>query len=282
MKTRLIVDISQMLYKSLFVNIDDIKEYGAGFLRHLTLSQLLRVVDKFKPDQVVVAFDSKSWRYKIYPEYKGNREKSEKIDWDDVYMFFDSFKKELSEVFPFVVLKVKWAEADDIIGTLVLDQENEWENIIISNDKDFKMLLIDGNTRIYDTTNDEYIVCDDPENFLNHLVYMGDRGDNIKGFAPRVGDKTAQKMVNDPKILQEKLNENPQEYRKNLKRNRILIDLRYVPKSLKQVIINQYRSYKPPKDKRNIIQYFSEYNLMSLSEDISSIDKHLKILRNSF
>ena len=76
-------------------------------------------------DEIVLAVDDRrSWRKLYFPRYKEKRtEKREKveIDWDEYFQKYSEFKDRLSDHFPFKVLHISYAEADDIIGTLCLN-----------------------------------------------------------------------------------------------------------------------------------------------------------------
>lgn len=83
----------------------------------------------------------KSWRHKIYKDYKAKRKKDSDIDWDFVFDTYTNFKEKL------VDKKVKLFELDHIEGddwvTFIVQESNEknQSNLIVSNDYDIKQVL---------------------------------------------------------------------------------------------------------------------------------------------
>ena len=58
------------------------------------------------------------------------------------------------------------------------------------------------------------------------------------------------------------------ETKKNYNRNKKLIDLSQIPKTIENSIINSYRNYKVP-NRSLLLPYFMEYKLKSLIENIN-------------
>ena len=88
--------------------------------------------------------DRKTWRKEIFPNYKASRKKTRaatSIDWENLYECLNQLKEELTEWFPYKLVQVEKAEADDIIAILV-GLINE-RNLILSSDKDYVQLLGD-------------------------------------------------------------------------------------------------------------------------------------------
>jgi 5'-3' exonuclease len=124
--------------------------------------------------EFIIACDGHNyWRKEFFPFYKANRKKffeDSSLDWKLIFESFKKIKEEIKEYFPYKVLEIETAEADDIIGTLVGEygykkpddpftmvsyrnkkgQLTEPEKIlIISSDKDFLQLMIYDNVTIY-------------------------------------------------------------------------------------------------------------------------------------
>src|SRR5699024_1474334 len=162
------------------------------------------ILEEEKPTHMLVAFDAgkTTFRHETYKEYKGGRQKT---------------PPELSEQFPLVkeVLdafhidhyELDLYEADDIIGTLSLEaEENEsWDVSIITGEKDMLQLVSDSITVrltrkvISDVENytPEYVLEKmeiTPEQVIDFKALMGDSSDNIPGV-PGVGEKTATKLL---------------------------------------------------------------------------------------
>ena len=103
------------------------------------INMLQKVIREEKPDYLVVAFDSpdKTFRHKIYPNYKANR---------------DAPPEELARQFPYFEplvtayglssIRRPGFEADDIIGTLAKKgKQKGLEIVIVSGDKDMMQLI---------------------------------------------------------------------------------------------------------------------------------------------
>ncbi|MCL6444126.1 MAG: DNA polymerase I [Alicyclobacillus sp.] len=164
---------------------------------------LLKLLQDERPTHIAVAFDAgkTTFRHAVYEEYKGGRQKT---------------PSELSEQFPLVrevltafripVLELDNFEADDIIGTLSKQAENQgMETLVVSGDKDLLQLVSDNVhamiTRKGITDVDRYDVAKvferyglSPLQIIDLKGLMGDSSDNIPGV-PGVGEKTAIKLL---------------------------------------------------------------------------------------
>lgn len=165
----------------------------------------MEIVRQLEPTKVVVAWDSKSStskRKEIFPEYKAGRVKPG----DDFYVQIPYLKE--------LVLALGWSfvecddyEADDIIGTLALqaDEEGDFDTIIVSSDLDM-LQIVDENTRMYrilkgfskleemdvPAVEEKYGIK--KAQFLDLKALKGDSSDNIPGVAG-IGEKTAATLL---------------------------------------------------------------------------------------
>jgi len=163
------------------------------------INMLQKVIRDEKPDYLVVAFDSpdKTFRHKIYPDYKANR---------------DAPPEELSKQFPYFEpiveayglssIRRPGFEADDIIGTLAKKGAKEGlDVVIVSGDKDM-MQLISPNVYMLDTMKNKKFIDKDvlekfgvtPDKVIEVMSLMGDSSDHIPGVAG-VGPKTAAALI---------------------------------------------------------------------------------------
>ncbi len=164
---------------------------------------LNRIMEEEQPTHILVAFDAgkTTFRHATYGEYKAGRQKT---------------PNELSEQFPFIRelldcfqikrYELENYEADDIIGTLSLQAEQEgFEVKVISGDKDLTQLTSDkttvsitkkGITEMESYTpehvQEKYGLS--PLQIIDLKGLMGDASDNIPGI-PGVGEKTALKLL---------------------------------------------------------------------------------------
>lgn len=277
-KIRLLVDLNHMFHRCVFSVIGEINESGGwNLLRHSLLSTLLASIGRHDADEVVVAVDSrKNWRKKVFPDYKAQRaakKKDDPVDWDKAHSLYQKIVGEMRKHFPFKIMQQKYAEADDIISVLALRLQSQplWKNIIVSSDKDYKSLLRFRTVHQFDPMKKKMVECADPEAYLEEHILQGDNSDNIPGFAPRIGPKRAKKYRENPDKLQEKLEEDEQ-YRKNLKRNRILIDPEQIPGAIEEKIFNKYCQYERPKKRGTIFDYFVEHELNVLIDRVGQYE----------
>jgi len=212
----LLIDFNHMAYRSFFACRKDIEDVGWGYFKHVMYNSIFSFCHKFEPDQVIVAADSKqNWRRKIYPEYKRNRKEKrdaqDDIDWDSMFNAMDELLKEMKLYFPFMVIRIQYMEADDIIGAYVRLHQDE-NSTIITSDGDYVQLLRYKNVKVYDPMKCKFMKTDDPLKALKVKILHGDAGDNIPNIIKRMmkdpsvkkrlGEKTAEKYVEDNSKLQ--------------------------------------------------------------------------------
>jgi hypothetical protein len=252
-------------------------------IRHMVINTIRSLKTKFGAEygELVIACDAKRyWRRDVFPAYKGNRkadrEKSN-IDWTVIFDTLNQIKNELREHFPYRVIQVDGAEADDVIGTLVMEFGSELNNgdkiLILSGDKDFVQLQRFGNVEQYDPVRKKDMSSTNPERFLKELVLSGDRGDGVPNvLSPDncIIEGQRQKPLRAAKIDQllatewESLSE---EIQRNWNRNSMLIDLRCIPQILRTSIVQEYHAQAgKPRDK--IFNYFIQHKMKMLMEHI--------------
>ena len=136
----LLVDFSQIFIGS-YMTSAKYGDVSMDVLRPSVLNTLRLYRNKFTKEygELVLCCDSpKSWRKDIFPNYKASRRKaksvSSDVDWQDLYDCLNLMKSELTKWFPYKVLQVEGAEADDIIAVLVKDVNER--TLILSSDKD--------------------------------------------------------------------------------------------------------------------------------------------------
>jgi 5'-3' exonuclease len=193
-------------------------------------------------------------------------------------MIFDmlaKFKQELKENFPYKVIDVEGAEADDIIGTLVPRAASSEKVLILSSDGDFLQLQRYGaNVKQYNPAQKKYVKSADPISDLKLKIIEGDKGDGIPNvlsasdvFVREVRQKPLTKGVKE-KLMKEVAEEwQDQNAYGGFTRNRMLIDLTYIPEEIKQSIINNYEEVKPA-GRSKLLNYFMKYKLKNLMDVI--------------
>jgi hypothetical protein len=248
-------------------------------VRHMVINALRGFNIKFKEkygEMVLCSDASDPWRREIFPLYKHKRRKGRDdsaTDWKQIFEIISDIKNEIAENFPYKVMYIENAEADDIIATLVSEQK---ENVylIISGDKDFIQLQHYGNVYQWSPLLKGFIgEQEDPKKFLHEQIIKGDRADGIPNIlsADNVFEQGIRQKPINTKRLEEwsNLNNIPlgSETRKYYERNKKLIDLSMIPENIKSDVINKYKTYKVVgKDK--LLPYFIQNKLKTLMENI--------------
>ncbi len=251
-------------------------------LRHFVLNSIRKYRVKFndKYGEMIIACDDKNyWRKDLFPYYKANRQEDQKasaINWNALFQSLNKIRDELKVFFPYRVIQVDKVEADDIIAVLCHKFGNTAEKVlIISADKDFKQLHRYINVEQYDPVRDKYLVEHDPDRFLKEQIIRGDRGDGIPNFLSEdncLVMKIRQKPVSTKKLdvwLDQELDEFcDEDMLRRFKRNEQLIDLRLIPASFTQAILEEYEN-QAGKNRKQLMNYFIENRLKLLMEDIT-------------
>jgi 5'-3' exonuclease len=287
--TILYIDFSHLCYRSLHATINDIKEVGFGILRHTLLKNIIFSIDKFAPDKVFIACDSrKNWRKKFYEGYKAQRKEAKDkidIDWDEFYKTIHEISDSFRIAFPFYVLKTTYLEADDIIASLIRHSKNKDDkNIVITSDGDYKQLLQYPNTQIYCPIKKAFMESLSPFDDLEIKILMGDKSDNIPSIAPRIGKKTAEKLVEGKAAFKDmtltQLLENS-EIKLNYDRNKKLIDLTKTPKELIDRMNKELAEYELATT-AGMFQYFIDNGMKDLLRNVEDITKSLRRLNPGY
>lgn len=282
----ILVDLNQVLIAGMMTQINNSKSkvIEEGLVKHMALNILRNHIKTFKKSygEVILCCDNrKYWRKEIFPYYKAgrkkNREKSS-LDWHLIFDILGRFKNDLKEHFPYKVIDVEGAEADDIIGTLAPRHVAHENVLILSSDGDFLQLQRYSNDKYqikqYNPTTKKFIVSNDPLKDLKEKIIRGDAGDgipNVLSASDSFVNSIKQKSITEPKLqvmMSEDWNDWDNDYAKtNFDRNQRLIDLTFIPSELKQEIINTYDDFKPsPKNK--LLEYFISNKLMNLMDVI--------------
>ena len=145
----ILVDMNQISLASVMMhlNVTQRTSVDVGMVRHMILNSLRMYRQSYFREygELVICYDSKHyWRREYFPEYKAGRRKSRETsshDWDDIFECLNAIKSEIKDNFPYKVLEVYGAEADDIIATLCGELEfDNGKTLILSGDKDFIQL----------------------------------------------------------------------------------------------------------------------------------------------
>ena len=167
-----------------------------GFVN--TLQDLLK---REQPSHIAVCFDppgGNTFRHKSYEPYKANREKT-----PEGILVAVPYIKRILQAYRIPIFEVEGYEADDVIGTLSHQAEQQgFFTYMVTGDKDFGQ-LVTPNIKVFDPLKKEILGVEEvnakygiqtPTQLIDILGLMGDTADNIPG-CPGVGPKNAEKLI---------------------------------------------------------------------------------------
>jgi DNA polymerase-1 len=163
----------------------------------------LRLLEQDHPDYLAVTFDTgKTFRDKIFPDYKGTRAKMP----EDLRPQMDRIRQ-IVDAFNIPRLEMEGYEADDLLGSLSHHLAEEGFGVkIITGDRDLLQLVserilvnLPGKTL---AEAKDYFAKDvlelfgvKPDKVVDFKALVGDKSDNIPGVAG-IGEKTASSLLN--------------------------------------------------------------------------------------
>jgi len=282
----ILVDMNQVTISNLMMQIGSKQqnEVDEDLVRHMVLNSIRMYRSRFQGEygELVLCYDSKKyWRRDYFPNYKSNRKKDRAnsgLDWNSIFETLNNIRDEIKTHFPYKVLEVEGAEADDCIAAVVQHiavTPTEFEKVLIlSGDKDFIQLQKHNFVKQYSPVLKKFVKDINPDIYIREHVLKGDRSDGVPNFLS--SDDTFVNELRQKPLTKKKLavwidlaQEDfcTEDMLRNYQRNRTLIDLEYIPSDLKERILEDYR--KPPKGERSkLLNYFINKRLKNLMNDI--------------
>ena len=206
MKKVVLVDGNNLLFRSYYATAysGNLMKNSKGFPTNGLfgfVNMMNKIIHEENPNYILVAFDiGKTFRHEKYDDYKGGRDETP----NDLKIQFP-VAKEILKAMGICYLEVQGYEADDIIGTYakLIDDNKDYEGVIVSSDKDLLQLISNHNTVKLLKTKDSIMMT--PEMFKENYGVeplrmtdlkglMGDASDNIPGVKG-IGEKTAIKLL---------------------------------------------------------------------------------------
>ena len=253
-------------------------------LRHTVLNTIRQykqthrhIYDSGMGGLVICCDSAKNWRKDSFPEYKANRKKKREddtTDWKSLFQFLDEMIEDLRNYFPYKVMRVERAEADDIIAVL-----NEYvatnPTLIISSDKDFIQLQKYEGVQQWSPLTKNF-VKGDPEASLWEKLVKGDTGDGVPNILSSddtfITEGKRQRPITTKKLelWKEDRSSWTEEMHRNFHRNETMVDLSKTPESIRINITNQYRQQTPKHGR--LMEYFVDKRLKNLMEHISEFE----------
>ena len=286
----ILIDFTQIAIGSLMVAINrGGEDVDDGLIRTLVLNNLKYYRTRFheKYGELVICCDSKHyWRRDYFPNYKANRKKDRANsghDWDFIFTSLNSIRDEIKEYFPYKVLEVYGAEADDIIAILIKQKLGGPEDIIISSDKDF-IQLHGFHVKQYSPVSKKLVNGTEPLEYLREHIIKGDRSDGVPNvlspddtFTESKRQKPIRKTMLitlteamekwEPKDLFQLAKCNKDTWVRNWQRNETLINLDKIPDDIRNDIVKEFKN-APTGNRSKLFNYFVEKKLNNLIQSI--------------
>lgn len=260
-------------------------------LRHMIINTIRSYKKRFGNEfgDIVIACDNRHyWRRKVFPYYKAHRKKDREksdFDWNAIFDALSIVRDELAEYFPYPVIDIEGAEADDVIGTLAEYSQQLGEPdqlfgdptsvpyLIISGDHDFNQLQKWENVKQYAPAFKKWVKLKEPvEKVLMEHIITGDKGDGIPNmlspddcFVEGKRQKPIRKT-----LLAEWKSKPPEEWvtgdmAHGYNRNRMLVDLTQTPREIKDNIINSFEMQQGG-DRSQLLNYFIKNKMKNMME----------------
>ena len=281
----MLVDLNQVLISNLMQHIKMISkqhEMSEDLIRHMAINTIRANVKQFKSKypNVILCCDNKHyWRKDYFPFYKSQRKvdrEASGLDWSMIFDTLNRLRDEMKTYFPYKVLDVDGAEADDVIAVLTARLAPSAPVLILSSDKDFGQLQKYPNVTQYSPILKKFIKIDDSKSFIREHVLKGDRGDGIPNFLSPDNTFAAgerQKVLN-TKRLQEWIAQDAETFcttdvmLRGFKRNQMLVDFDYIPDDIRGKIVEAFDNTKMA-SKEKMLNYFIDKGLKVMIESIS-------------
>ena len=275
----ILLDYSQIVIANVMMNKGSMSE---DFVRHAVLNTIRMYHHKFREEygQLIVCCDAKdNWRKDVFKYYKAQRkttrDKSD-FDWVELYRILHIVREEISENFPYKVVYIEGAEADDIIATIVMKRNEQKPVLILSSDKDFVQLQKYKNVDQYSPLTKKFLNTDNPNTFLREHILRGDTSDGVPNFLSSddtfvVTDKRQTPLSKKKVSVWAELEPDvfcQGEQLRNYRRNEMLIDFTKIPEWLQINIEDEYDN-QPEVGRSRLFNYFIKYKLKNLMEHIN-------------
>jgi len=290
----IVVDYNQTAISSLMAELGGRRdvEINVPLVRHMIINSLRSYKRRFGDEfgEMVIACDNRHyWRRQYFPNYKAMRKKSRAdsgFDWSAIFEALSLIREEIAEHFPYPVIDVDGAEADDVIATLAeYSQTSNTDGLIpgqepfliLSSDHDFNQLQKWSNVKQYAPIQKKFVkLTESPEAVLMEHIIMGDKGDGVPNILS--DDDTfingqRQRPIRKDKVAEWKTQQ-PEEFItndemwRNFQRNRELVDLSRIPEDIKTAIIDSYEAQSGKMDRSGLLNYFIANRMKNMMEVI--------------
>lgn len=233
--------------------------FGDHYLIIFNFFRNLRpIIEQFSPDKCFFVLEGRpQFRYNLFPDYKANRiiKKASFENKKERFNVQRDMILSLIKFLPLTICRASNYEADDVIGTLSSNMQEE-DITIISNDSDYIQLLQRNysNIKIFNPIKKTFMKAPTYP-YVGWKSLNGDKSDNIPGI---LKPKMALKYIQDPTLFKSFLE--IEENRANFNINRELIEFKEVP-------LNEINIEDGVKDFNSLKSEFIKMKFESLIKD---------------
>jgi hypothetical protein len=273
------IDMNQITIAMLMVESKGKPVFNPDLIRHMVVNniRLTKLRHGATYGDLVLCYDAgESWRKGVFPHYKAARKaarKEDDFDWDSFFTLLHTIRMELAEFFPYRVMHVENCEADDVIAVLTSNLGEDGPHLIVSADNDFQQLQKYPWVKQYSPMAKAFVKCHDPTFYLFEHTIRGDVSDGVPNFLSDddtfVNEEKRQKPIREKKILEwwasKIIPDLTEEQKKNLERNRVLIDFSRIPDNITGRIMDEY-SKLVSGDRSKLMGYFMAKKMRNLIE----------------
>lgn len=279
----ILVDFNAVSIAAITAFLRESKEmFTPSFAYHTVLNSLRANNVQFRNEfgQMVLVCDArKNWRRTKFEHYKAHRKKDRTdsdTDWELIFKTMDELKEELRESFPYHMIELDGAEADDIIGVMAKNATEP--TVIISNDKDF-IQLHNNIVCQYRPALKKIVREANPAMALKELIIRGDKGDGVpnicspgNSFVDNIRQKAIFQKKLDVWLLDHdnKFLDEDEDMKRRFDRNQEMIDLSFIPEDIVQKI-NDITHYLPRLNmsKKKLMAFFGKHKMRVLGSKMN-------------
>jgi hypothetical protein len=293
----ILVDFSQLAFAGIMQFQHDLERGSddkiVNLIRHVVLNSLQHNKKKFQGQygDIVICADGRNyWRKAIFPHYKASRAKNRedsKINWKLVFDTLSMLRDELRDNFPYKVVCVEGAEADDVIGVLTkYAQDNELKEVglveepqdilILTSDQDNFQLHKYPTVRQFSPMHKKYVKPPiSAHHSLIDKICTGDTGDGIPNIMSP--DDVFVSGGRQKPFKKSRLDEfydlgidacKTDSERRNYQRNKTLVSYEEIPADLAAKILDTYHASVPVRSQKRIMDYLVANKCRNLLDNI--------------
>lgn len=297
----IICDFSQIISACIYVGdaaecAKHPSESSKSMIKHSVINSVRAnfVLHKQRYGQMILACDSGSWRYDVFPQYKHQRKLKRAADtsgirWDFVNEVKAELISDFDKFFPFPVIKIDKVEGDDVLGVLsklisktsvigaetnMFDETEPESILLISSDKDnYQIHGLGKHIRQWSPMDKKLVKpIGSPRNALIEKIVKGDSSDgivSIKSTDNTFVDGIRQKPISQKYLESFFASNTPinscltEEERKHYIRNEQLVSYEKIPLDIQESIISCYNAQIQKKHNKMALMNYLTQNRMS-------------------